>query len=182
MKTNQSKVAKAVQAVVRGGNFYDDGVSLGQDVAVTVADIAKALKTCKKPADTVALREGFIVGYQGAWAATTGKAVSYEAARRKFYRMAKMHLDPKVNRQSKANAAKAEAKQEADAKVEKIAKVMSEKDMARALLGASMFIAHWQNEAKDKDVIDRLGKLLAIVTPKAAKVIVADESDEGDNE
>ncbi len=169
MNAKQTKVSKAVADAVRGGNFYDDGVSLGQDVAVTVAEVAKALKQCKKPADTVALREGFIVGFQGAWAATTGKVVSYAAARRKFYRMAKMHLDPKVNRQAKANEAKDAAKANGEAKVEKIATVMSEKDMARAIIGATMFIAEWQGQTQDNDTLERLGKLLAIVTPQAAK-------------
>jgi hypothetical protein len=171
-KLEQKKVALAVAAAVRGGNFYNDGVNLGQDAAVTASAVKRALATCKKPADTVALREGFIVGWQGVWWTLENKVVSYEAAKRKFYRMAKLHLDPKVNRQSKANAAKAEAKADADAGAEKIVAVLSDKQMAAALLGITLYIGEKQRTVGNmnkKQVLGMLGELLAIATPKGSK-------------
>jgi hypothetical protein len=44
--------------------------------------------------------------------------------------------------------------------------------MARAIMGATMFIDQWQRSVTDltaDEITDRLGKLLAIVTPDAAK-------------
>lgn len=176
MNVKQSKVSKATQAAIRGGNFYDDGVIDGQDMGVTYQSVIANLARCKTPADRTAYRGGFMAGYMGV------TKCSEEAARRQFYRLAKKHAPASSNKQHKANAKKEAAAKATDAKVEKIAKVMSEKDMARALLGASVFIAHWQSETKDADVTDRLGKLLAIITPKSTGKVKADVDAEGDDE
>jgi hypothetical protein len=186
MNAKQSKVSKATQAAIRGGNFYDDGVSLGQDLAVSSDAIVEALATCKKPADKSALLAGFIAGY----VAASKKKITEGAARRTFYRLAKKYAPESSNRQSKANKKKADEKAANDEKAAKIQTIMSEKEMAQAIMSATMFIAEWQVSAGG-GTLEKLGALLQILTPstaakkaKAAKAKAApvDESDDDESD
>lgn len=158
MKAKLNKVAQAIRSL----NFFDMGEALGFESVVSEQQFREVLRCCKSPRDRNDVRDGYIAARQAAGA-------SYEAARRKFYREAKLYAPESSNRQKKANAKKAAAKQaEADAVVGGNdggkAHKLSEKTMARNITAATRFIATWQDAAMGQaDTLDRLGKLLQVL-------------------
>ena len=161
----------------RAVNFCTMGAELALD-SIGTSELWQAhFKAIKTPADRKDMRKGFSEQCIAMRLKDKfGKLLTLEGADKRFERMAAIHC-PGTSRKAKANAAKAAAKEAAtDAIVggEKDGKtVMSEKDMAKALIAATMYIADWQGKTQDADTLERLGKLLAIITPKAAKAKAA---------
>ena len=156
----------------RASNFCTMGAELANDSVATAEMWQVRFAAIKTPQDRKDIRFGFsqqLIAMKSK--DQFGKLLTLEGADKRFERMAALHC-PGTSRKAKANAKKAKAKQAAkDAIVggEKDGKtVMSEKDMAKALIAATLFIADWQGKTQDAPTLEQLGKLLAIITPKAA--------------